>query len=399
MVAEGLRQVAQVAASEFWRRDRFAAGVDPVVTSDGRMLRFESFSLCGGVQARLDLTPEVLNGEVLDRGTTNIDINEPLRRLLTGVPADGLLHLSVGSDGLVATTADGAVIERRVSLSTRWLRGFAEAQQIASTFELRGELDGRHAATFLTSLPREGRGWVVPAGRGWRISSRAAPGSVHLAGSHRLASMLPLVRHARALRAYGPGVSLGAGPVASAWELALPGVNFVLMLSPDASRGFSGEGAALTALAAGGAVDDAEEIGRLLHHQPRLEPDLLAEQIGMTAGRVRSALACLAVAGRVGYDVTEASYFQRDLPYDAASVARLNPRLRQAEELVAAGAVTIVDDAVAEVVSSDRVHRTRVRADGTTACTCQWWITHRGSRGPCKHVVAAALARDQGPAA
>nr|WP_227467776.1 SWIM zinc finger family protein [Nocardioides lijunqiniae] len=119
----------------------------------------------------------------------------------------------------------------------------------------------------------------------------------------------------------------------------------------------------------------------------------------MTAGRVRSALACLAVAGRVGYDVTEASYFQRDLPYDAASVARLNPRLRQAEELVAAGAVTIVDDAVAEVVSSDRVHRTRVRADGTTACTCQWWITHRGSRGPCKHVVAAALARDQGPAA
>jgi hypothetical protein len=44
LVAEGLRQVAMVAPSEFWRRDRLAAGFDPVVTSDGQMLRFESFS-------------------------------------------------------------------------------------------------------------------------------------------------------------------------------------------------------------------------------------------------------------------------------------------------------------------------------------------------------------------
>ncbi|SDC83174.1 SWIM zinc finger family protein [Nocardioides lianchengensis] len=393
LVAEALRQVASVAAAEYWRRERVPAGggFDPVVTSDGRMLRFESFSLCGGVQARLDLEPEILDGDLLDRGTTNVDVNEPLRRMLTGVAADGMLHLSVGSDGLVATTGEGSVVERRVPLSTRWLRGFAEAQQLASTFELRTELDGRQAAAFLTGLARDTRGWVVPAGRGWRLSSRAAPGSVHLSGSARLASLLPLVRHATALRAYGPHLASGSAPTASVWELRLPGLRYVLMLSPEPARGFSGEGAGLTVLAGRGALDDADEVGRLLDYQSRLEPDLLAEQTGLPAERVRAALACLAVAGRVGYDVTTAAYFQRDLPYDATSVGRLNPRLRQAEELAAAGAVTVVGDSVAEVVSGERTYRVRTRDDGSTACTCTWWTTHRGARGPCKHVLAATL--------
>lgn len=391
LVAEGLRQVAQVAASEFWQRDRVGAGFDPVVTSDGRMLRFESFSRCGGVLARLDLEPEVLDGEIFDRGTTNVDVNEPLRRMLTGVRPDGLLHLSVGSEGLVVTTGAGAVLERRVRLSTRWLRGFAEAQQIASTFELRAELDPRPAAAFLTGLSRDARGWVVPAGPGWRVSSRPTPGGVFVSGAHRLASLLPLVRHATALRAYGPTVGSGAAPAASAWELRMPGLRYVLTLSPEPARGFSGEGAALTALAARGALQDADEIARLLDYQPALEPDVLAEQTGLTGARVRAALACLAVAGRVGYDVTEAAYFQRDLPYDAASVAQLNPRLRQAEELVEAGAVTVVDDRRADVVSGERTYRVRVRDDDTIACPCRWWTTHRGERGPCKHVVAVTL--------
>ena len=27
------------------------------------------------------------------------------------------------------------------------------------------------------------------------------------------------------------------------------------------------------------------------------------------------------------------------------------------------------------------------------ACTCEWWDRYRGERGPCKHVLAAELAR------
>ncbi|WP_240777488.1 hypothetical protein [Nonomuraea basaltis] len=46
-------------------------------------LRFESFSVCGGVYARLDV--QELDGDVLDRGTTNVDVNGPLREALARV--------------------------------------------------------------------------------------------------------------------------------------------------------------------------------------------------------------------------------------------------------------------------------------------------------------------------
>ena len=393
VAANGLSQVAQVAATSYLRREPPPLGPDPVVTSDGQRLRFESFSLCGGVLARLDVSAGGLDGDLLDRGTTNVDVNEPLRRLLAGVSPEGLLHLLVGSEGLVATTAVGSALERHVPLSTRWLRGFAEAQQLAAGFEPRIELPAADAVRFLTGLSRGASGWVAPAGRGWRLSSRPQASSVYVSGVQRLDALLPLLRHASTLRAYGPLPVPGATAAASAWEATMPEARFTLTLSPDPNRGFSGEGAALADLALGDAVDGAELIGRLLRFQPRLEPDVLAEQTGLSRDRVRSALACLAVAGRVGYDVGEASYFHRELPYDAAAVARLNPRLRNAEELVAVGAVRILDDARAEVRSGEAVHRVRAREDGTTACTCRWWTTHRGSRGPCKHVLAVSIVR------
>jgi hypothetical protein len=38
-------------------------------------------------------------------------------------------------------------------------------------------------------------------------------------------------------------------------------------------------------------------------------------------------------------------------------------------------------------------HRVRLAADGVESCTCQWWTTHRGRRGPCRHVLATRMAR------
>jgi hypothetical protein len=46
---------------------------DPVVTSNGDRLRFESFSGCCGVHARLDLLPEALDEAPRACGTTNVD--------------------------------------------------------------------------------------------------------------------------------------------------------------------------------------------------------------------------------------------------------------------------------------------------------------------------------------
>jgi hypothetical protein len=48
----------------------------------------------------------------------------------------------------------------------------------------------------------------------------------------------------------GPAVRPGDRPVASTWELSTPELRLTLTLSPEPDRGFSGEGAVLTALAA-----------------------------------------------------------------------------------------------------------------------------------------------------
>ncbi|WP_262402614.1 SWIM zinc finger family protein [Actinomadura sp. CNU-125] len=234
----------------------------------------------------------------------------------------------------------------------------------------------------------------MPAGRTLRLAPRPAPGAVCLAGADRLRTMLPLLRFARALRAYGPSVKNGSGPTASVWELELPGMRYVLTLSPDGARGFSGEGAVLDALATDEAAGDADLVGALLSFEPRVEPDLLAERSGLPLDRTQAALVQLGTSGRVGFDTAEAAFFHRELPYDPSRVAALNPRLRSARALVEDGSVRFTGDDTAVVTTDGGERHVRFDGDGDAAsCTCPWWFDHRGGRGPCKHVLAARIVR------
>ncbi|MBD0421457.1 SWIM zinc finger family protein [Streptomyces sp. TRM S81-3] len=394
----GLLAVADVAAARYYQ-PQLRASLDPVVTGNGDRLRFESFSGCGGVYARLDVLQAGLDGGEVGHGTTNVDVNNPLREALSRIGADDPLHLRVGPEELAVTTLDGPVVEKKVPLPDRWLRGFAEAQVIAAGFDLRAELDAGEAVRFLRSLPRGGgRGgavaprWVVPSGRTLRPTTRAVPGAVCLPGPERLAALQRVLRHATSLRVYGPAVTQGAAATSSAWEVVLPGMRLTLTLSPDAARGFSGEGGVLDALATDEAAADAELLSVLLAWEPRIDVADLAAASGLSAERVRAALVRLGTSGRVGYDTAEAAYFHRELPYDAERVERHNPRLRSARTLVSAGAVAL-DGAIATVTAEDgHVHRVRDEA-GVLTCSCLWWAKYRGGRGPCKHALAVRMVR------
>ncbi|MDH6628800.1 hypothetical protein M2271_006635 [Streptomyces sp. LBL] len=350
--------------------------------------------------ARLDVLHDGLDGDDIGHGTTNVDVNNPLREALSRIGAHDPLHLRIGPEELAVTTLDGPVVEKKVPLPQRRLRGFAETQVIASGFDLRAELPAAEAVRFLRSLPR-GRSrtaaaaqWVVPAGRSLRPVTRPVPGAVCLPGPERLVALHRVLRYATALRLYGPAVASGSTAVSSAWEVALPGMRLTLTLSPDAVRGFSGEGAVLEALATDEAASDAELVAVLLSWEPRIEVADLAARAGLTVERVRAALTRLGTAGRVGYDTAEAAYFHRELPYDADRAERHNPRLRDARALVAADAVTLDGD-FATVISGDSAYRVR-DVDARLSCTCQWWAEYRGGRGPCKHVLAVRMTRQGG---
>jgi hypothetical protein len=243
---------------------------------------------------------------------------------------------------------------------------------------------------FLRSLPKRANTnlWVTPAGRDLRIVDRPERGSVCLSGVGRLATLLPLLRFATSLKVYGPPDLDPDGVASSAWQLDLPGMRYTLALSPERWRGFSGEGAVLADLATDEAEVDADVVGMLLNFEPEVEIGLLADRAGLSTTRVRAALTQLSVAGRVGYDLAEAAHFHRELPYDRDHVRHLNPRLSAARALIEVGAVQLEGESAR--VRTDGGVREVSLGDGS--CTCAWWWDHRGSRGPCKHVLAARIA-------
>lgn len=389
VTAAGLLAVADVAATRYFDAGAAlrVANSDPVVTASGDRLRFESFSLCNGVHVRLDLLADGIDSGTVGHGTTNVDVNQPLRTALAGVGPAALLHLEVGTDELVLATPEETHVERRVDLPDRWVRGFAETPVLTSRMVQRAALSGPEAARWLAGLPRAAPGasyHLVPAHGGLRQSLRPGPGSVHLAGTARLAATARVTRHATGLRIY-------AGPdeadLASAWVLDLPGARLTLVLSPEIFRGFSGEGGLLTTLAA----DSAEDLAtRLLEHlawEPVIDRPALARASGMSAADTEAGLGFLAATGKVGYDLVEQTWFHRELPWDSARVERDNPRLRRARKLVAAGAVTPTAQGWTVRVEDHRHFVTRE----PLGCTCLWWAKYAGRRGPCTHVLATRL--------
>jgi SWIM zinc finger len=391
--AAGMLACAAVARARYYTPASVIAAIvaDPVVTSNGDRLRFESFSGCGGVHARLDLLPGALSGQPVASGSTNVDFNPAMRAALGGAAAGGEVLLSVGADEVTVTTLGGSVTERKVKLPDRWLKGFGEVQALAQQMEPVAELRAAEALRFVRDVPRAARRplWALPAGPGLRLASSARPGAACLAGPHRLAELIPLLRFTRGLRVYGPPVAAGSLPVPSAWELDLGTARFTLTLSPEKYRGFSGEGALLGLLASEQSAADADLVSVLLAWDPRIDTGRLAVEAGLPAGRVTAALAYLAAAGRVGYDLAEQAFFHRELPFGAA-LERMHPRLADARDLISSGAVTLAEGG-ALVRSGDAGHRVTF-ADPYDTCTCPWWGKHRGSRGPCKHVLAARMA-------
>jgi hypothetical protein len=313
---------------------------DPVATCADDRLRFETFSACCSVYGRVDLTPEAYEGDTIGRGTTNVDFGPGIRSALAGVQDRSRLGLSVGATS-VEIEADGdSVVERRVALPSRWLRGFLEIQAIQSELAPAADVDAAGTRAFLRSIPKSPSKrpvWVAPAGRGLRLLHHdPGDGAVGLAGLARLRLLDRVARHATSLRVFA-----AAGDGSTGWQLDVPGARLTLVLSPEVWRGFSGEGRALHRLAEAAPASTIAAVRGALGWEPRLGVDALAATTGRSRDEVSAALAALALSGIVGYDLADAGFFRRELPFDLGRTERLQPRLRDARRLVDGAAVRI----------------------------------------------------------
>ena len=356
---------------------------DPVVTCSLERLRFEAFSQCCGAYARVDLLENALEGELLNPGTTNVDFNPPMRAALARLADTQPAALTVGADRLELSSPRAEVVERKVKLPTRWLRGFVEVQAVQARMRPAFEASGAALRRLLQELrPTKNTSFVTPAGPALRVSSSSSPGAIPVGGLDRLKVLTRAVRHAERLE-----VSSDEVTGASGWSIYTPDARLQYILSPDPSRGFSGEGQVLDTLNEGpstalGAVRAA------LRWQSRLDAASLAAASGHPLPQIERALAVCAASGLLGFDLSDRAHFHRELPFDLSLIAKHQSRLTNAAVLQATEDAVEFDQPDQAWVSSNG-KRYRVWLGPDSRCTCPWIAKHGSSRGPCKHILAA----------
>jgi hypothetical protein len=369
--------------------------LDPVLTSNEHMLRLEGFSGCCGVYARVDLGAEGFDGECLGRGTTNVDFNTPMRNALQRLRDHEDVRFSVGQSEVVLDKAGASIVEKKVKLPLRWIKGFSEVQGYQPALQPRIEVSAAEGLRFVRTLPRSSQPrlpcYAVSSGQSMRLSQRPQKGAVQFMGSHRVKVIEPLLASAQTLRVWADEAS-----GVSAWEVRFPAGSFFLMISPEVYRGFSGEGQALSQLASPPPDAALAKVRAALKWQSQIDAEQLAQDLSLSHADVEGALAVLGSRGLAGFDVETGRYFHRELPFDLSQVEEMQPRLINARTLLREGQVArIATDGTApvyEVQGTGIKHR--VSLGQRTTCTCPWFSKHLGQRGPCKHIIAAALLHD-----
>ena len=396
--AQALLAVAEVARTRYYvppgSASRLAAA-DPVVTSNVDRLRFESFSGCAGVYARLDLEPELLGGEAAAWGTTNVDFNLPMRAALARVHDADAMLMHVGHDEVRVTTLAGSEVERKVPLPERWVKGFAEVQVSASQMLLRHELGRGGGASVPPELCRgparaESPGRRLPGGT-LRLTTQPDDGAVCIAGPERLRlleKLLPVRAVAAGLRAAADLAArrraerLGARPErrprrVRAQPGALPrvlrrGRRPLRHWPPPTTQPSKRSPSCSTASRRS---TPARSRRRRASTGRRSRP-----RSARSARRAVSAMTC-----RQGRSSIES--FRTTARSSTRCIRVCSGRVSSSTRVPCGSTAK-----AATVASGDVEYVVRFDDDGAR-CTCAWFARHRGERGPCKHVLAAEQVR------
>jgi len=120
-------------------------------------------------------------------------------------------------------------------------------------------------------------------------------------------------------------------------------------------------------------------------------PTLLALQDNIDLEKIDNITGRLSSMGLLGFDLDENHFFYRRLPFKLSRIISLNPRLKDAEKLLAENKVTIVsqtDNRIEARVIGSGVNHTVILEGEKERCTCTWFSRNQGERGLCKHLLA-----------
>lgn len=365
---------------------------DPIISAGTQKMRFEGFSSCNGVYVRLDMKPEAIDGEFIATGTTNVDFNDPMLNALNSIQKNERVTLAVGQQDMQVITTKAKVTEKKVTLPTRWIKGLTSVQLYLADMDLKFELNKIQTIQLFQSLPKgavKGDFYISKRAGKFMFSTLETPESVRIGGIHRLRlldNLLPIAE-----KTY---IHESADKQTFAIVCEFGKMQLLMAFSPDAYRGFSGEGKVLEQMTEDIPMEWVYGLNSLLKSNETFDPTLLSIEHDIDFGTMDQLTSSLSSIGLLGYDVMDRNHFYRQLPFKTERILSLNPRLKNAKKLVEAAEVQLLkkDDTLLEanVKGTNVWHKVVIGPEGHR-CTCEWFTTYQGKRGICKHILAVKM--------
>jgi hypothetical protein len=365
---------------------------DPIVSAGAECLRFEGFSSCNGVYVRLDMKPEAIDGEFIASGTTNVDFNDPMLNALNAIQKNERVVLAVGQKDVQVITTKTKVVEKKVTLPTRWIKGLTSVQLYLADMNFKFELNKIQAIQLFQSLPKgitKGDFFIAKRGAKVMFSTLTSPDSVRIGGIHRLRLLEGILPLLDKLFIYE-----SADRETCTFVCEFGKMQLLMAFSPDSNRGFSGEGKALENMSQNVPIEWIYGLNSLLKANELFNPTMISIENDIDFGTMDNLTAGLSSMGLLGFDVTNNAHFYRRLPFKTERILSLNPRLKNAKKLVDNSEIEVLEKRTgyieAKVKGTDVFHKVIIAPDNQR-CTCNWFTNYQGKRGICKHILAVKM--------
>jgi hypothetical protein len=376
--------------------------LDPVITAGSERLRLECFSSCASVYARVDFDQRAFaEANFNNEGTTNVDFGSAFLQHLTSLRPNEKANFEMGEDSIALVSSKGAAIERKVTLPSRWVKGFLQIQAVMRRAQPAFELNRVAARSLINSIKATAKEtiYIVPRGNQPQLVLRPPANTTHIAvtGAHRLRLLHTICADIQTLRAFQV-----AETGATIWVADTGLGQMTLALSGKVEYGFSGDGEALRSL--GNEPEDTSAwLARTTIAQLNnftIEQFRECENIGMADAMTM--LDYLSTQGILGYDCDEQRYFYRILPF-VLDEKKLPARVKGMQSILATTRARVKVDqlqrngnaliAAGFVEGDTGVYRVELSVDDdgylqAGRCSCPWIKKHELKRGPCKHMLA-----------
>ncbi|KQZ33210.1 SWIM zinc finger family protein [Duganella sp. Root1480D1] len=406
--------------------------LDPVITVHPDRVFFECFSRDESSYASLSCSHNVFDhiGDFAC-GTTNIDYSESLYGEFQKIRDYKSTRLSIDPGGFQVKTADDPeFIEEKIDVPETWVRGFLQVSSAMNMVARRLDLHPMDVHNFCLQMrrkkeragPRSIRFVLTPGEpvravfEPWNeevvcrrsIYRGNVAEEVRVWGRRRLMLLERLIPVAQSFTVH----LMGSG-LPSFWIANMPDMQFTLGLSGWTANDWSHAGQ-FDLLAPRGEIDNdsKEKVFAALGKRWFATSAQLSLDTGLDRMMVERALTLYTQAGRVIYDLVNEVYRLRELARDPLPLDTLrfaSPEEEEAQKLVALHAMSRhaveaeADGSIrlsAQARHGDRQYQVMLRLDADErivdgACQCNFFTYNRMHKGPCAHMLALRMSRQQ----